>query len=35
MIINLYKNNVSIETIAKSTDLSIEEIKNIIDNQKE
>lgn len=33
-IINLYKNNVLIDTISKSCGLSIEEVKNIIDNNK-
>ena len=35
MIINLYANNVSIETISKSTNLSIKEIKKIIDTQED
>ena len=32
MIIALYKNNVSLEIISKSSGLSIEEIENIINN---
>ena len=34
MIINMYKDKMPIETIAKYSNLSIKEIKNIIDQEK-
>ena len=34
MIINLYHNRVSVETIAKSANLSIDEVKKIISEQE-
>ena len=35
VVINMYKDNLQIETISKYTNLSLEEIKNIINNSKD